>query len=201
MPLAVWWVVVRQQFCRRRRGGSGLSPMSGGSVPGSGHHDTAAPRTTDAGPSSSARRPCRNTAAARSRVWPAASPHFARGSVALFGGGKAATGSDPNDKPSRPKKNREAFEAPKMIDLGLRGMNEYRAGCGGTTAHRSGLDMRSKTMDNTANRPRGSRALEDFIGRKTLTGNERQNLESGSSRRGGRRWPSCCSGAKTWSAS
>ena len=88
-----------------------------------------------------------------------------------------------------------------MIDLGLQGMNEYTSWLQWNYGASVSLDMRSKTMDNYGKQAqRDRRTLEDFIGRKTLTGNERQNLE-----RIKQTWrqamASRCSGVKTWSAS
>ena len=81
-------------------------------------------------------------------------------------------------------------------------MNEYTgAGCNGNYGASVSLDMRSKTMDNYGKQAQQDRrTLEEFISRKTLTGNERQNLErikadvaSGDG--------AALPGAKTWSAS
>ena len=106
------------------------------------------------------------------------SARFAVGGPVRAGGGNGRPQSDPNDKPSRPKKNRKAVEALKMIDLGLQGMNEYTGWLQWNYGASVSLDMRSKTMDNYGKQAqRDRRTLEDFISRKTLTGNERQNLE------------------------
>lgn len=166
---------------RRFADGGAVAPafprMSGGSVPGSGHHDTV-PRTLDAGAFVIRKAAVQKYGSGALSRLASGVAHFARGgSVAMFGGGKAAD-ADPNDKPSRPKKNREAFEALKMIDLGLQGMNEYTSWLQWNYGASVSLDMRSKTMDNYGKQAQQDRrTLEDFIGRKTLTGNERQNLE------------------------
>jgi tape measure domain-containing protein len=166
---------------RRFADGGAVAPafprMSGGSVPGSGHHDTV-PRTLDAGAFVIRKAAVQKYGSGALSRLASGVAHFARGgSVAMFGGGKAAD-ADPNDKPSRPKKNREAFEALKMIDLGLQGMNEYTSWLQWNYGASVSLDMRSKTMDNYGKQAQQDRrTLEEFIGRKTLTGNERQNLE------------------------
>ncbi|MBK1674630.1 hypothetical protein CKO35_15295 [Ectothiorhodospira shaposhnikovii] len=155
--------------------------MSGGSVPGSGHHDTV-PRTLEAGAFVIRKAAVRKYgSSALSRLANSVAggvAHFAVGGRVASLGGSGSTGSDPNDKPSRPKRNREAFEALKMIDLGLQGINEYtrwlQRNYGGSVS----LDMRRKTMENFSKQAQQDRrSLEDFIGRKTLTGNERQKLE------------------------
>ena len=65
-----------------------------------------------------------------------------------------------------------------MIDLGLQGMNEYTGWLEWNYGASVSLDMRSKTMESYGKQAQQDRrALEDFIDRKTLTGNERQNLE------------------------
>jgi hypothetical protein len=51
------------------------------------------------------------------------------------------------EQPSTPKKNREAAEALKMIDLGLQGMNEYTGWLQWNYGASVSLDMRSKTME------------------------------------------------------
>lgn len=170
---------------RRFADGGAVAPafprMSGGSVPGSGHHDTV-PRTLEAGAFVIRKAAVQKYGSgALSRLANSVAggiAHFAVGGRVASLGGTGSTGSDPNDKPSRPKKNREAFEALKMIDLGLQGMNEYTSWLQWNYGASVSLDMRSKTMDNYGKQAQEDRrVLSDFIGRKTLTGNERQNLE------------------------
>ncbi|WHZ12164.1 MAG: Phage tail, tail length tape-measure protein H [Burkholderiaceae bacterium] len=166
---------------RRFADGGAVAPafprMAGGSVPGSGHHDTV-PRTLEAGAFVIRKAAVQKYGSGALSRLAGGIAHFARGGpVAMFGGRKAAD-ADPNDKPSRPKKNREAFEALKMIDLGLQGMNEYTSWLQWNYGASVSLDMRSKTMDNYGKQAQQDRrALEGFIDRKQLTGNERQGLE------------------------
>jgi tape measure domain-containing protein len=166
---------------RRFAEGGAVAPafprMAGGSVPGSGHHDTV-PRTLDAGAFVIRKAAVQKYGSGALSRLASGVAHFARGGpVAMFGGGKTRD-ADPNDKPSRPKKNREAFEALKMIDLGLQGMNEYTSWLQWNYGASVSLDMRSKTMDNYGKQAQQDRrTLEEFMSRKTLTGNERQNLE------------------------
>ena len=170
---------------RRFADGGAVAPafprMSGGSVPGSGHHDTV-PRTLEAGTFVIRKAAVQKYGSgALSRLANSVAggiAHFAVGGRVASLGGTGSTGSDPKDKPSRLKKNREAFEALKMIDLGLQGMNEYTSWLQWNYGASVSLDMRSKTMDNYGKQAQEDRrVLSDFIGRKTLTGNERQNLE------------------------
>lgn len=112
---------------RRFADGGAVAPafprMSGGSVPGSGHHDTV-PRTLDAGAFVIRKAAVQKYGSGALSRLANGVAHFAVGGRVASLGGTGSTGSDPNDKPSGPKKNREAFEALKMIDLGLQGMNE-----------------------------------------------------------------------------
>jgi phage-related minor tail protein len=151
--------------------------MSGGSVPGSGHHDTV-PRTLDAGAFVIRKAAVQKYGGgALSRLANGVARFAVGGRVQAFGNGRPQ-GTDPDGKPIVPKKNREAVEALKMIDLGLQGMNEYTGWLQWNYGASVSLDMRSKTMESYGKQAQQDRrALEDFISRKTLTGNERQNLE------------------------
>ena len=97
------------------------------------------------------------------------------GPVRVFGGGRSPAGVE---QPSPPKKNRDAVEALKMIELGLQGMDQYTGWLQWNHGASVSLDMRRKTMEYWGTMARDDRrALDGFIGRKTLTGNERQTLE------------------------
>ena len=170
---------------RRFADGGAVAPafprMSGGAVPGSGHHDTV-PRTLDAGAfvirKAAAQKYGRG---ALSRLANGVAHFAAGGRVALLGS-PVSTGTDPNNKPSnpkpKPKKNREASEALKMIDLGLRGMNEYSSWLQWKYGASVSLDAKRKTMENfNGYAQRDRRTLEGFIDRKTPTTNERQNID------------------------
>jgi hypothetical protein len=77
-----------------------------------------------------------------------------------------------------PKRNRDAAEALKMIELGLKGMDQYTGWLQWNHGASVSLDMRRKTMEYWGTLARDDRrAIDGFIGRKTLTGNERQALE------------------------
>jgi phage-related minor tail protein len=166
---------------RRYADGGAVAPafprMSGGSVPGSGHHDTV-PRTLDAGAFVIRKAAVQKYGGgALSRLANGVARFAVGGRVMAFGNGRSQ-GTDPDGKPIVPKKNREAVEALKMIDLGLQGMNEYTGWLQWNYGASVSLDMRSKTMESYGKQAQQDRrALEDFISRKTLTGNERQNLE------------------------
>jgi tape measure domain-containing protein len=166
---------------RRFADGGAVAPafprMSGGSVPGSGHHDTV-PRTLDAGAFVIRKAAVQKYGGGALSRLANGVARFATGGAVMLGGGKRPSGNDVDGTPSTPKKNREAVEAMKMIDLGLQGMNEYTNWLQWNYGASVSLDMRSKTMDSYGKQAQQDRrALEDFISRKTLTGNERQNLE------------------------
>jgi phage-related minor tail protein len=166
---------------RRFADGGSVAPafprMSGGSVPGSGHHDTV-PRTLEAGAFVIRKAAVQKYGGGALSRLANGVARFATGGAVMLGGGKRPFGNDADGTPSTPKKNREAVEAMKMIDLGLQGMNEYTNWLQWNYGASVSLDMRSKTMDSYGKQAQQDRrALEDFISRKTLTGNERQNLE------------------------
>ncbi|MCP5340255.1 MAG: phage tail tape measure protein [Sinobacteraceae bacterium] len=159
--------------------GGAVSPafprMSGGSVPGSGHHDTV-PRTLEAGAFVIRKAAVQKYGgAALARLANGVARFAVGGPVRVFGGGRSPVGGE---QPSPPKKNRDAVEALKMIELGLQAMNEYTGWLQWNYGASVSLDMRRKTMEYWGTMARDDRrALDGFIGRKTLTGNERQALE------------------------
>ncbi|MBN9462180.1 MAG: phage tail tape measure protein [Burkholderiales bacterium] len=166
---------------RRFADGGAVAPafprMSGGSVPGSGHHDTV-PRTLDAGAFVIRKAAVQKYGGGALSRLANGVARFAVGGRVLASGNGSSAGGNSDGKPSPPKKNREAVEAMKMIDLGLQGMNEYTNWLQWNYGASVSLDMRSKTMESYGKQAQQDRrALEDFISRKQLTGNERQNLE------------------------
>ena len=152
-----------QKFAEGGAVAAAFPRMSGGTVPGSGHHDTV-PRTLDAGAFVIRKAAVRKYGAARLASLAKGVAHFARGGQ--------VRGGDP------PKRNRETAEALKMIDLGLQGMNEYTSWLQHKYGAAVSLTMKSDTMrywGQLAQQDR--RKLEEFIDRKTLTGNESQSLQ------------------------
>ena len=147
--------------------------MSSGTVPGSGHHDTV-PRTLDAGAFVLRR---------------AAVQKYGRGAladVAKFATGGAVLGAGASTSPANPggsgsqshKSNREAAEAMKMIDLGLQGMGEYTGWLQARYGAAVSLDMPRRTMDRYSQQAgQDRRALDDLLGRRQLTANERATVE------------------------
>lgn len=151
--------------------------MSGGTVPGSGHHDTV-PRTLDAGAFVIRKAAVRKYGSGALARLANGVAHFAVGGRVASLGSTGSPGTDPDGKPSTPKRNREAVEALKMIDLGLQGMDEYTRWLEWNYGASVSLDMRWKTMESYGKQAQEDRRLlTGFIDRKTLTGNERQNLE------------------------
>ena len=166
---------------RRFADGGAVAPafprMTGGTVPGSGHHDTV-PRTLEAGAFVIRKAAVRKYGSGALARLANGVAHFAIGGRVASLGSTGSTGTDPDGKPSTPKRNREAVEALKMIDLGLQGMDEYTRWLEWNYGASVSLDMRWKTMESYGKQAQEDRrALEGFIDRKTLTGNERQNLE------------------------
>jgi len=162
---------------RRFADGGQVAPafprMSSGTVPGSGHHDTV-PRTLDAGAFVLRR---------------AAVQKYGRGAladVAKFATGGAVLGSGSTQSPgilggaANPsgKRNREAAEALKMIDLGLQGMGEYTGWLQARYGAAVSLTMPRRTMDRYSQQAgQDRRALDDLLGRRQLTANERATVE------------------------
>ncbi|MFX3544380.1 tape measure protein [Ralstonia mannitolilytica] len=166
---------------RRFADGGAVAPafprMTGGTVPGSGHHDTV-PRTLDAGAFVIRKAAVRKYGSGALARLANGVAHFAVGGRVASLGSTGSPGSDPDGKPSTPKRNREAVEALKMIDLGLQGMDEYTRWLEWNYGASVSLDMRWKTMESYGKQAQEDRRLlTGFIDRKTLTGNERQNLE------------------------
>ena len=156
--------------------------MTGGSVPGTGNQDTV-PRTLQAGAfviRKAAVQKYGSSALARLAGMTTRVARFAVGGPVRTLGGRTPDPSnpDPNAPPSPPKKNRETVEALKMIELGLQGMNEYMRWLEGKYGAWMSLGARYKTMESYGKQAQEDRrALEGFITRKTLTGNERGTLD------------------------
>ncbi|MFC7459195.1 tape measure protein [Hydrogenophaga defluvii] len=167
------------------RGGpvtAAFARMSGGSVPGSGHHDTV-PRTLDAGAfviRKSAVQKYGGTALARLA-------NTARASASALGVARFAVGgpvrlqgttrSSPSDGfVGSAKRNREVAEAEKMIDLGLQGLREYMNWS--QSKYGGSLDATWKTFQTWNPMAMQDRSvLQAMAERKTLTANERQTLD------------------------
>ncbi|MFT4269183.1 MAG: tape measure protein [Xenophilus sp.] len=151
---------------RRFADGGAVAPafprLSGGTVPGSGHHDTV-PRTLDAGAFVLRKAAVRKYGAGRLANLARGVAHFALG---------GPVGGDP------PKRNRDVVEALKMIDLGLQGMNEYTSWVQFKYGAAVSLNMKSDTMRNYGKQAAVDRAaLEKLVSTKTLTSNERAIVE------------------------
>ncbi len=143
-------------------GGSvGFPRMSGGSVPGSGHHDTV-PRTLDAG---------------AFVIRKAAVRKYGSGALSRLANGVAKFATGGPVGLLQPKRNREAVEAMKLIELGLKGVNEYTNRLQGSGTAVS-LDMRSTTLESFQKQAQQDRhALQALLNRKQLSSTEHQTLE------------------------
>jgi tape measure domain-containing protein len=144
---------------------SAFTRMSGGSVPGSGDQDTV-PRTLEAGAyvlRKAAVRKYGSTALSK----------IANG-VARFatGGAVVPTGSQGI------KRNKDAFEAQKMIELGLQGMREYTSWLRSKFGASVSLGMEWETLKSYGQKAAADRqTLESLPNRAQLTGNEKQKIE------------------------
>lgn len=171
-----------RQFADGGSVASAFPRMVGGSVPGSGHHDTV-PRTLEAGAF------VLKKAAVR-KYGGGTLSRLANGVARFALGGPVARSASPNKaqekrtpeerderRPAPPKRNREAIEALKLIELGLRGMDEYTLWLERTYSGGVSLDMRYKTMERyRAQAGKDRDIVQALVGRPQLTGNERGNL-------------------------
>jgi len=143
--------------------------MGGGTVPGSGHHDTVA-RTLDAGSFVLRKAAVRKYGASRLASLVQGVARFARGGQVGAQVGTPALQQRGDVEP--PKRNREVVEALKMIDLGLEGIRE--------TVSRARLSPTAtwRTWQNYNPRAQKHRyTLNQLINRKTLTDYENQKLQ------------------------
>ncbi|WP_328517165.1 tape measure protein [Ralstonia solanacearum] len=144
--------------------------MQGGSVPGTGDQDTV-PRTLDGGAFVIRKAAVRKYGAGTLAQLANGVARFATGGAVLFAG---RGGSQPGGA----KRNRDVFEARRMIDLGLQGMSDYTS----WAQHNGGAwvssDMRSRTMTTYGRQAeRDRQALDALAERKQLTAAERQTIE------------------------
>ena len=147
---------------------SGFPKMNGGTVPGSGNHDTV-PRTLNAGA----------FVLRKSAVRKYGGSNLARlaNGVARFAVGGPVWGIA-SSALSTPKQNREAAQTLKMIELGMVGIDEYTHWLQTHYGAAISLNMRSRTMDLFGKQAQEDRRLiDDFIARKTLSSNEHSTLE------------------------
>lgn len=162
---------------------SAFPTMTGGTVPGSGHHDTV-PRTLQAGAFVLRRAAVqkyggsalsRLASMARASARAVDFPRFAEGGGVLPVGLKRWPGDEgPTDAP---KKNREVVEAQQLIELGLQGMSIYTGWLNAGAGWAYSAGERSKTMETYREQAYADRsALDAFIRRKQLTANEKQTL-------------------------
>ncbi|QTD44384.1 tape measure protein [Ottowia testudinis] len=165
-------------------GGMALPSMAGGKVPGSGNADTV-PRTLDAGSfvlKKAAVQKYGDGLLGKLARGAQAVRHFAAGGTVKIGGadkqpeGDGAWGDYRGI--STPKMNREVAEVYKMIELGIESLRNYTSNVQWQYGAAVSLDFGWNTMkyaQDDAQRDR--KRLEDFKTRKTLTPNEKQDLE------------------------
>ena len=155
--------------------------MTGGKVPGSGHHDTV-PRTLEAGSFVIRKAAVQKYGGGTLSKLANGVAKFATGGLAVSPRNsvrKLGTGTDDrSSQPTAPKRNREAAEALKMIELGMQGMNEYTSWLEHNYGAAVSLDMRWKTMNSYGQQAQQDRqVVEQLLDRTQLTANERQTLE------------------------
>ena len=149
---------------------SAFPRMGGGSVPGSGDQDTV-PRTLDAGAF------VLRKAAVRKYGGNALS-NLANG-VARFATGGSVTPTGSGSGPAPIKRNRDAFEAQKMIELGMQGMREYTSWLRSHYGASLSIDMEWKTLQDYGQRAQADRrTLEALPNQRQLTANEKQKLDA-----------------------
>ncbi len=169
---------------RRFADGGAVAPafprMTGGTVPGSGNHDSV-PRTLEAGAFVIRKAAVRKYGVNRLA-------DLARGVARFAAGGSVGVSgrAQPSDKATAdtahqdtaPKRNREVVQTLKMIDLGLQGMDEYTGWLDSKYGAMISLGNHRKTMGRYSQlAQRDRRILESLVERKTLTGNEHQDLQ------------------------
>ena len=126
-------------------------------MPGSGHHDTV-PRTLEAGAFV-----LRKAAVRKYGAGNLARLAQVSNSVARFARGGAVG-------PQPPKRNREVVETEKMIELGIKALGQIN--------YSGSLDAKDKTFAYWMPMARTDRRdLEKLVDRKTLTANEKAQLE------------------------
>ena len=151
--------------------GAAFARMTGGSVPGSGDQDTV-PRTLDAGAF------VLRKAAVR-KYGGGVLSKLANG-VSSFGVSRFATGGQVTPTGPAPiKSNRDAFEAQKMIDLGLEAMREYTFWMRQHYGAALSIGMEWDTMQGYGKLAATDRqTLESIPNRAQLTANEKQKIDA-----------------------
>jgi len=165
-------------------GGMTFLSMAGSKVPGSGNADTV-PRTLDAGSfvlKKAAVQKYGDGLLGKLARGAQAVRHFATGGAVKIGGSDKQTEGDGARGDYRgistPKMNREVAEVYKMIELGIESLRNYTSNVQWQYGAAVSLDFGWNTMkyaQDDAQRDR--KRLEDFKTRKTLTPNEKQDLE------------------------
>lgn len=155
---------------RQFAGGGAVAPafprMRGGTVPGTGHHDTV-PRTLEAGAFVLRKAAVRKYGSGTLAKLANGVARFAKGGAVMASGG---------DKTA--KRNREAAEALKIIDLGMQGALEYADWLERNYAGSVSLSLHTDTILNYSRwADEDRRAIEEFLPRKQLTANERATLD------------------------
>jgi len=135
--------------------------MNSGKVPGSGDQDTV-PRTLDSG---------------AFVLRKAAVKKYGMEQLKQFATGGFVSRLTGNSVPI--KKNRQVFEAQKMIELGMKGIDQYVTWLQRRYGAHASPRLRWNTMQSYNERAVNDRhTLQKLVGRKELTTNEQQQLQS-----------------------
>jgi phage-related minor tail protein len=150
-----------------------FSPMRGGSVPGTGNQDTV-PRTLDAGSFVLRKSAVQKYGSSALAKLVSSVARFATGGSVMFSGAKER-GTEPNTV----KRNRDALEAQKMIELGMQGMQEYTSWLRRNYGASPSIDMEWQTMKHYRQQAGLDQAqLDSMLNRPQLTANEKQKVET-----------------------
>lgn len=140
--------------------------MQGGSVPGTGDQDCV-PRTLDAGAFVLKK-------AAVQKYGGSALAKLANGVASFATGGSVTSSGDPAIK-----RNKDVFEAQRMIDLGLSGMRDYTAWMRRNYGASLSVNFEHDTLQSySQSADADRRTLGALANRAQLTGNERQKLDA-----------------------
>jgi hypothetical protein len=154
--------------------------MRGGKVPGSGNADTV-PRLLDAGSYVLKKVAVRKYGDGMLSQFVYAGQRvraFAMGGYASISSNRT-TSQDNENKRAAPKRNRDGVELLRMIDLGMESMRNYTHQMQTQYGAALSVDFGYKTLKGyQAFAEKDRLRIHGFIHRKTLTGNERQDVES-----------------------
>jgi tape measure domain-containing protein len=156
---------------------SSFTRMTGGSVPGTGNQDTV-PRTLETGAFVLRKAAVQKYGSSALSKLVSGVARFASGGSVVLAGTKGSNTAT-NTNASTIKRNRDALEAQKMIDLGLQGMQEYTSWLRRNYGASLSIDMEWQTMKLYRQQAgRDQAALYSLFNRPQLTTNEKQKVDA-----------------------